>query len=970
MSLIKQYFTLLLDYQMKYGNKTFLLMQVGSFYEFYSMKDTDEHIQAFSTICDLKIALKENTKDKHYMAGFRDYVLDKYLAKINESEYTTVVFIQEELSPGVYTRREYGIFSPGTTFVDDDIKLTNNISCLWIYRQKSRLANPGVIIFGISNIDIYTGKVDVFEYEQLYYHNPTTYDDIERFISIYNPNELVVVHNIENVVLDGILQYINLKSKKVTRVDLNDNTNTFTSCALKCESQVFQNEIIHTFYPSLNKNLIMNNLFEKTISFQSLCFLLHFVSQHNISLAKNLVEPYLNQNSNHLILANHSLKQLNIIDSGDYQGNYSSILKLLNTCRTKVGKREFQRVLLNPSYDSVILTKSYEITEHCIYQKYVWNDYLTQMCDIEKIYRKIIMERTLPSEYYNLFNTCQILNQISTEYKDENLISYIQLQDALTTANHIITTITTFMDMDVAKITHELNESCDKLILRGIDEELDLSCKNKMECNDKFYSLLTFLNSAYHAFDKKISDAFKVHESDKNGCSIHITKKRWNSFKTTLTNSKNITIYFYSKFSDTNDSFVFDASKIDVYEHTSSVYVITSAEIIDLAGCMVSTISQFENHLKRVYSTFHAKLNISFSTIVNTIRQLDVLNTKCETAIKFNYTKPSIDKTSTKSYFNATGIRHALIEHLDKQETYVTNDLCLGEKELGMLLYGTNAVGKTSLIKAIGICIIMAQAGLYVPCSSFVYHPYQYLFTRIIGNDNIFKGLSTFAVEMSELRVILQQCNENSLILGDELCSGTEIDSALSIFVSGLETMYKKQSTFIFATHFHSIQTFDEIVTMERMTMKHLTVKYNYESKQLIYDRKLQEGPGDSVYGLEVCKSLNLPDTFLSRAYEIRNKYIVTTSNVLTLPTTKYNRDKIRSTCEFCKKNMGTEIHHLEYQKNAVNGHVNGVHIDHVANLASICETCHKNIHQLGLVYEKRKTIDGKYILILKKFEN
>lgn len=81
----------------------------------------------------------------------------------------------------------------------------------------------------------------------------------------------------------------------------------------------------------------------------------------------------------------------------------------------------------------------------------------------------------------------------------------------------------------------------------------------------------------------------------------------------------------------------------------------------------------------------------------------------------------------------------------------------------------------------------MAQSGLYVPCSSFSYKPYKYIFTRIIGNDNIFKGLFTFAVEMSELRTILTVANKDSLILGDELCSGTEISSAISIFVAGIQ---------------------------------------------------------------------------------------------------------------------------------------------------------------------------------------
>ena len=142
-----------------------------------------------------------------------------------------------------------------------------------------------------------------------------------------------------------------------------------------------------------------------------------------------------------------------------------------------------------------------------------------------------------------------------------------------------------------------------------------------------------------------------------------------------------------------------------------------------------------------------------------------------------------------------------------KNEIYVPNDVCLGKSDgdLGILLYGTNAVGKTSLIKALGISVIMAQSGMYVPCESFTYSPYKYIFTRIIGNDNIFKGLSTFGVEMSELRVILNNCDNNSLILGDELCSGTETDSALSIFNASIEVMSERKSNFMFATHFHEL---------------------------------------------------------------------------------------------------------------------------------------------------------------------
>jgi len=131
-----------------------------------------------------------------------------------------------------------------------------------------------------------------------------------------------------------------------------------------------------------------------------------------------------------------------------------------------------------------------------------------------------------------------------------------------------------------------------------------------------------------------------------------------------------------------------------------------------------------------------------------------------------------------------------------------TTFILVSQNRDGMLLYGTNAVGKTSLIRALGIAVIMAQCGMYVPCSKFVYKPYTAIYSRILGNDNLFKGLSTFAVEMSELRIILKMADDNSLVLGDEVCSGTETESALSIFVAALMQLHTKQVSFIFCNTF------------------------------------------------------------------------------------------------------------------------------------------------------------------------
>ena len=263
----------------------------------------------------------------------------------------------------------------------------------------------------------------------------------------------------------------------------------------------------------------------------------------------------------------------------------------------------------------------------------------------------------------------------------------------------------------------------------------------------------------------------------------------------------------------------------------------------------------------------------------------------------------------------------------------------------------------------------MAQCGMYVPCSEFVYYPYKKLFTRILNQDNIFKGLSTFANEMTELRNILHNANENSLVLGDELCSGTEHESALSIFVSGLSYLYEKNVQFLFATHLHEIVDYDEVGKMERLQKYHLTVHYNREKDVLVYDRKLKPGSGIPIYGLEVCQSLHLPNDFIKYAYDIRNKYHPSQISVLDSQTSHFNTKKVVAYCELCKTEKAKEVHHMVHQKHAdskgfINNdiHKNHIHKNHKSNLASLCEECHNKIHKEKLELHRKKTTNG-YIL-------
>ena len=965
MLLIDEYYILLETYKKKHGDNTFLFMQVGSFFEVYSKTMDDPHMVRFSNLCDLKIANKPLGKINMYMAGFRDYVLDKYIERVvSNSDYTVVVYEQFE-NAGIIERKENGIYSRGMFFNTYDVSLSNNITCLWIHKTSRKFNEQ--YIFGISNIDIYTGFISTDEYNIPYYHNPTSYDDIEKHMSIFNPVELVIIYSIEDTYIDTILKYINNKSKKTTRINLNDTNNPFSDQAKRCENQIYQEEIINKYYPHLENETMKHNLFENIISFHSLCFLLNFVNQHNPDLTKKLNDPVIDNNNNKLILANQTLKQLNIIDNEQSKDNdYSSILSLLNKCKTMIGKRAFQRMITNPIKNIEDLNRSYDITQHIIDKKYDWSTDLNQIKDIEKILRKNILCKINPIDYYYLYESCNNINNILDNItKDNFLCEYIKINDVLSSIHKIRDTIKGFFNVQIlSQITSihfdKYPDLVEGLINRNNDEKLDNFIENKLESKDKLSCLVTYLNEIYLSVDKKVkTGVIKIHETS-NEILLLITKRRSQILKSNLKGI--IQLEYMSTYSNKIKCFHFDTSMIEYNNYNSTMISLQGSDINNITKKVSEDTTIFYNYLLQVYNIFHSKIIYQdVMCLIDSIQTLDLIHTKKHIALLYNYSKPMIEKKEN-SYFNAVKLRHPLIENIDRNEIFVTNDISLGDDTNGILLYGTNAVGKTSLIKSIGICVIMAQCGLFVPCEKFIYNPYEYIFTRIIGNDNIFKGLSTFAVEMSELRVILKYSNSNSLILGDELCSGTEIDSALSIFVSGLETMYDRKSSFIFATHFHQIQYFEEIKKMDRILLKHLTVHYNRELDTLVYDRKLKEGAGDSIYGLEVCKSLNLPVDFLDRAYDIRNKYDSSYNNVLTFKTSKYNKDKLKSLCEFCNINLGNEIHHLKYQKDMKDD----ININHKSNLSSICNNCHDNIHKLGLVYERKKTLKG-YQILLKK---
>ena len=1058
MALILSYFEHAKKYSDEYGDKTIVLMMVGSFYEMYGEKNSKgvisgSKIEEISKICDLSIAQKTGT-NTNVMAGFTYTKIDKYLKKIQDAGYTTIVIKQDPTNPKI--RNVEGIYSPGTFFNPDSSEISNNTMCIWVERV-SYMKNKSIMV-GLANVDIYTGRVILFEYKTEDKHNPTTYDELERYISTYKPSEVVFISNFDEKMSADIMNFAGIygastcgsgsfggssSCKNIHVVYLGDgeecgeamrdanttnppNTtnNIFKEKARKCEKQTYRDEILNKFYKYSVAESIIQYTSEYDYGTQAFTFLLNFLYEHNPNLVNKIREPVFDNKSDRMILANHSLKQLNIIDDDNYTGKYSSVLKFLNNCITPMGMRRFKYKMLNPIFNIDKLNKEYDITEHVMLgggeaQIMEWRKQMAELKDIEKLHRQLVHQKVNPRNLFHLYGNLKIISDMFSGLQhDKTITAYIYDELGLcydtntsipTMCYNIRDFISSFFDIDKCANIDNLNFD-DNFVLEKVSNKLDDIVYSYENSYIELKTIQLYLDKLISTGEKeskseKKYEYVKIHDTEKLGYSLVTTKRRAKILEDQIkdqmkkygkidmdqdanaganTNSntdsrKTIHVNVeYTSYKKTKVTLPIKITGVTYPVATGSNCAIVSTQINKVCDTIINSKNEMKCEIENIFNDFVKKFQntfeYQFQKIIDALTIIDNLQNKVYVALKNRYTKPTIVAGNTRtgmgtgndSYVKANDLRHCLIEHINTSEIYVTNDIELGQgtEQDGILLYGTNAVGKTSLIRAIGIAVIMAQAGLYVPCSSFEYMPYQSIFTRILGNDNLFKGMSTFMVEMSELRVILKSANNNALILGDELCSGTEMDSAISIFVAGLKKMHDAKCSFIFATHMHEISKYEEVEALNRMTMKHLEVTYNKETDSLVYDRKLKNGSGFSMYGLEVCKSLHLPDDFLEYANNIRLKYRNGEQSILSLSTSKYNTNKIRSTCEICNTEIGTEIHHLQHQKNADKYDFIGYfHKNHNANLISICEKCHVGIHSSGDQHKKVKTSNGSIII-------
>jgi len=321
------------------------------------------------------------------------------------------------------------------------------------------------------------------------------------------------------------------------------------------------------------------------------------------------------------------------------------------------------------------------------------------------------------------------------------------------------------------------------------------------------------------------------------------------------------------------------------------------------------------------------------------IAELDIFHSLARVARRYNYECPQVDDSDRIEIIEG---RHPVLERLSLGERFIPNDTLIDTGSNNVLIItGPNMAGKSTYMRQVALIVLLAQIGSFVPAKEAKIGIVDRIFTRIGATDVITKGQSTFMVEMIETANILNNATRKSLILLDEVGRGTSTFDGISIAWAVVEYIVKKlKARTLFATHYHELTE----LSLCLEGVKNLNVAVKEWGDEIIFLRKIQEGPADKSYGIQVARLAGLPSETIKRAKEIMSNLEKAELNELGAPKLAYASESTPS-----NKSPTGQLDLFTTQADPVIKELLGLDIINMTP-----------IEALNKLYEMRKRLSGK----------
>ncbi len=738
------------------------------------------------------------------LAGFPHHALDSYLPKLVRAGYR--VAICEQLEDPKFARGivKRDVIEVVTPGVAFSEKLLD-------HKTNNYLAAIYLKdeIAGISFSDISTGE---------FYTTEVHEKQLKETIESISPSEILLSKR-EMSKLESLLRQIPFKFT-TTKVD--DWIYSYEYC-FEILTMHFKTASLKGYGLDIQSNAII-----------AAGVVFHYLQETQKSNLNHIRKISLYNSTDYMALDPSTKRNLEIISSMSDGSRSGTLISILDKTKTAMGGRLLKRWVtlplkkIEPIQNRLESVEEFHKSEKL---RALLIDELKEIGDLERIISKICTGRANPRDVVNFKLSLKKIPAIKDHLKNVSSKTLQKLREGLISLSYIIDKIDSTITDDPP-----LNVADGGVIKEGSNAELDelraLSTSGKdwiakLQAQERERTQISSLKVAYN---RVFGYYIEISNAHKNKIPQDYIRKQ------TLVNSER-----------------YITPDLKTYEEK----ILTAEEKI------YKLESELFNELRLLISEEAENVQKNAQLIA----MLDCFINFAETAIEHNYTKPDVNENDIVQIKNG---RHPVVEKiLPYGEKFTPNDTFIDNaKNQIMIITGPNMAGKSVYLRQVGLIVLLAQIGSFVPAESATIGLVDKIFTRVGASDNLASGESTFLVEMHEAANIVNNATPQSLILLDEVGRGTSTFDGLSIAWALTEYLHENLNVCaktLFATHYHELNelsnTYPRIVNYK--------VDVREVGNKVIFLHKVLPGSADHSYGIQVAEMAGLPTSITKRAKQI-----------------------------------------------------------------------------------------------------
>lgn len=536
--------------------------------------------------------------------------------------------------------------------------------------------------------------------------------------------------------------------------------------------------------------------------------------------------------NNHLLLDEHTKRNLELTETLRLREKTYSLLWLLDKNQTAMGSRLLRKNLEFPLVDRKELERRYHYIE-VLQTEFILRDdlkkSLNQVYDIERLIGRVCYGNLNARDLLQLNSSLKALPTV------KKILEEIKYDKELEIFDDLVSLLDSSLNEEPPISLKEGN-----LIKKGYNSELD-------ELRDLSSGSKDFLLELEQKEKERTGiKNLKVGYNKVFGYYIEISKGQCNLVKEEFGYDRRQTLSNCERFTTKE------------LKEKESIILGAEEKIINLE---YQLFMQIREVVKRYV--------VPLQRCANVLAEIDMLSSLSFVADTYHFVKPTL---SNKNEIKIVESRHPVVEEVmaKKNEKYVANDILMDQDTSILLITGPNMAGKSTYMRQLAITVIMAQIGSFVPAKSCVIPIFDKIFTRIGASDDLVSGESTFMVEMKEANMAISRATKNSLILFDELGRGTATYDGMSLAQAILEYIHDNiGAKTLFSTHYHELT----LLSSNLSHLKNVHVSAIEEDGKLTFLHKIKNGSVDKSYGINVASLANLPKSLIKRAEEILEMY-------------------------------------------------------------------------------------------------